>query len=75
MCYVNRPFIFLLILNIFVVNVQLNEHGEFVNNDNELSEFLHENLIENFHDRVRRAIGGNSTVAYDGSGSITCKNY
>jgi hypothetical protein len=45
-----------------------------VNNVDDLNEFLHENLIEKFHERSKRAVGDSSIIVDDGSGSITGKN-
>jgi len=74
MSYVNKSFIYLLIFNICMMNVQSYEHVEFLNNGDDLNEFLHENLIEKFHERSKRAVGDSSIIVDDGSGSITGKN-
>jgi len=58
----------------YIVSIHSYGQSKFLNNDNDLNEILHENLIEIIHKRSERALGDDSTSAYDGSGSMTSKN-
>ncbi len=57
-----------------MVSVQSNDHVKLVNNDDDLSKIVHENIVEKIHERFNRTIGSSSTIVYDGSASITRKN-
>ncbi len=74
MRHVNETLIYLFIFNISLVCIYAYEHFKFMNNDSDLNEILHENLIEKLYERAKQAVEVTSTLVYDGSGSITRKN-
>ncbi len=67
-------FIYLLIYNIYIVSIHSYGQSKFLNNDNDLNEILHDNLIEVLNKRSERVLGVDSTLAYDGSGPMTSEN-
>jgi hypothetical protein len=52
----------------------LYEDFNFVNDDDDINAILHEQLIDPIHERDKRAVGDNSTLAIDGSGFMTSEN-
>ncbi len=70
MMNMTRIFIYLLICHIYIVNIHSYSEFKFLHDDDEINEIL----IENIHNRAKRAVTGNSTIVYDGSGFSTSKN-
>ena len=58
----------------YIVSIQSYDNGKFIHDDNDINEVLSENVIENYHQRVRRANENEATVAFDGSGNGSSEN-
>lgn len=56
------------------MSVYTYENIQFLNDDNDFNEILHENLIEIINRRDKRAAEDDTAMDYDGSGSMTSEN-
>ncbi len=74
MTNINETVLYLLIFSIYIVSIHLYEDFNFVNDDDDINAILHEQLIDPIHERDKRAVGDNSTLAIDGSGFMTSEN-
>jgi hypothetical protein len=64
---VNKIFIHLFIVNIYIVSI-------YSYDDNDVNEILHEKLFESSYKRVRRDVGNETIIAYDGSGDTSSES-
>jgi hypothetical protein len=64
---VNKIFIHLFIVNIYIMSI-------YSHDDNDVNEILHEKLFESSYKRVRRDVGNKTIIAYDGSGDTSSES-
>ncbi len=74
MTNINEAVLYLLIFNIYIVSIHSYEDSNFVNDDNDITEILHQTFIDTIPKRDKRAVGDNSTLPDDGSGFMTSEN-
>jgi hypothetical protein len=58
---INKKFIYLLIINMYIVSIQSYDNGKLKHDGNDINEVLSKNVIENYYHRVRRANGNGSS--------------
>ncbi|CAF1217625.1 unnamed protein product [Rotaria sp. Silwood1] len=64
-------FLYLLIFTVYIMNIHSHDDFKFLYDDNDMNDILHEKLIENINNRVKRVVIDDTTINYDGSGSET----
>lgn len=68
MSFINN-FIYLLMLSNYIVYVRSYEYLKFFNNEDDIVEIVDEKLIETINSRFERAVGNDTGITYDASGS------